>query len=180
MVFEYLHHFPSSLPTNDKYQTEFFEITSCCYLEKYINFTDVTIGFNPDIITKLALESKIHEMEEKDRHVIIAFDEMQIKSNLVYHRGTGQLIGFSEMGDINEEFSYLQRTSAAGENEECDFTSRELATHVTLYMVRGICSSLLYPFGYFASAGMTSSQLYFTTMEAIRVLTAINFKVCIL
>ena len=117
-------------------------------------------------------------MKEKDRHVLIAFDEMKIKSGLVYHKASGRLIGFTEMGDLNSEFSQFAQSTNESKSENLVF-DRDLATHVNLYIVRGICSSLLYPFGYFATAGLTAHQLYFTTMEAIRVLTALNFKVCI-
>ena len=74
-------------------------------MKRYINFTDIRTGFNPDIIKRLAEENNVHNMEEKDRHVLIAFDEMKIKSGLVYHKGSGKLIGFTELGDLNDEFS---------------------------------------------------------------------------
>ena len=57
-------------------------------MKKYINFTDIQTGFNPDIIGRLAEAAHIQEIDEKGRKVI-SFDEMQIKSNLVYHKGTG-------------------------------------------------------------------------------------------
>ena len=43
--------------------------------------------------------------------------------------------------------------------------------------MRGIFSALAYPFGYFATQGATSSQLYACTMEAIRFLSAIDLEV---
>ena len=148
-------------------------------LKRYINFTNITTGFNPDILERLALDNDVHNMKEKDRHVALLFDETKIKSNLVYHKLSGKLIGFVEMGDLKEEFSYFnQHSSSNSQSSIDDLPNRELATHVNLYMVRGICSPLIYPFGYFASSGMTANQLYATTMEAIRVLTALNFKVC--
>ena len=115
-------------------------------------------------------------MTQKDSYVVIAFDKMKIKSSLVYHKNTGRLIGFVELGDLNNEFAHLSQLEDDSTPGDFNF-NRKLATHVNLFMVRSISYSLLYPFGYFATAGMTASQLYLTTIEAVRVLTALNFKV---
>ena len=150
----------------------FLQLPSLNTLKSYTRFTDVQTGFNPDIISRLAIEANVVGMKEKDKHCVIAFDEMKIKSNLVFHKATGKLIGFTELGSLNDEFASFKREV----NQE-DALERDMATHVIVFMVRGIVTPLVYPFGYFASCGMTSSQLYYCCMEAIRVLSAINFKV---
>ena len=85
---------------------------------------------------------------------------------------SGKLIGFTEMGNFNDEINAFQN-----QIRSTDPLERTLASHVIVYMAHGICGHLTYPFRYFASHGMTSSQLYPCTMEAIRVLAAINLKV---
>lgn len=97
---------------------------------------------------------------------------MQIKSNLVYQRSTGKLVGLIELGDLNDELQLFQASV-----EKADAIDRDLASHALVFMVRGIFTSLIYPLGYFATLGVTSAQLYPCTMEAIRVLTAIDFNV---
>ena len=52
------------------------------------NFTTVQTGFNPDILKRLADDAKVTESPDREKLVVMAFDEMQIKSNLVYHKGT--------------------------------------------------------------------------------------------
>ena len=152
----------------------FLRLPSVDTLRNYTNFTTVQTGFNPDIIKSLAQDAQVQTNDERGRQVVICFDEMQIKSNLVYHKATGKLIGFTEMGDINEEFRIFGSSLT---ESSTDLIDREFATHVLVYMVRGLFSSLLCPFGYFASNGMRSSQLYTCTLEAVRVLSAINFQV---
>jgi len=115
---------------------------------------------------------QIDDIDERGKQVVVAFDEMQIKSKLVYQRGTGKLVGFTELGDVNDEFQRFQSSFADGKD-----ITRDCATHTLVYMVRGIFSSLIYPFGFFATTGVTSSQLYACTMEAIRVLSALDFQV---
>ena len=100
---------------------------------------------------------------------------MRIKSNLVYSKSTGRLVGFTEMGNINDEFRKFQDTvesKNSGNNIE-----REFASYVLVYMVRGIFSNLCYPFAYFASTGFNAAQLYPCTIEATKVLTSLGFSV---
>lgn len=97
---------------------------------------------------------------------------MQIKSKLVYQRSTGKLVGFMELGSLNDEFQQFQSSFDKG-----DDITRDFATHVLVYMVRGIFTSLIYPFGYFGTQGATGAQLYPCTMEAIRVLHSIDLEV---
>ena len=85
-------------------------------LKKYINFTDPMTGFNPDIIKQLIKDSKLEILEEYQKNVSLLFDEMKIQSNLVYKKSTGKIVGFVEMGDINEEISQFQTKF---EDSEC-------------------------------------------------------------
>ena len=105
---------------------------------------------------------------------MVSFDEMSIKSKLVYQRRTGKLVGFTELGDVNEE---LRSFRCSHSNESADDIGRDFATHVLVFMVRGIFTSLQYPFGYFATMGASAAEIYPCAMEAIRILTAINLKV---
>jgi len=55
-------------------------------LKKYINFTMPHTGFNPDVIERLIVDSELKELEEYQKNIVICFDEMKIKSGLVYKR----------------------------------------------------------------------------------------------
>ena len=61
-------------------------------------------AFNTDIIKRLAEDPSISSLKDYQKNVSLIFDEMQIKADVVYRRSTGKLIGFTAMGDINEEF----------------------------------------------------------------------------
>ena len=56
-------------------------------LKQYINFTDVKAGFNADIVKRLAIDANVTKSSEMGCQIVLAFDEMKIKSNLVYHKG---------------------------------------------------------------------------------------------
>ena len=46
-------------------------------------------------------------------------------------------------------------------------SDRPLASYIIVFMVRAIASNYCKPFGYFASQGFTSQQLYYGVWEAI-------------
>ena len=131
-------------------------------LNKYSNFTKPETGFNPDILKELVLDAGLEKRSESKKNVAICCDEMKIKSSLVYSRTSGKMVGFTEMGKMNDE-------------QSPDKLDRELASHVIVYMVRGIFGNLSYPFAFFAPTGFTASQLY--PIEATKVLTYLGFHV---
>ena len=144
-------------------------------LNKYSNFTQPQTGFNPDILKELVLDAGLEKLPEYKKNVVICYDEMKIKFNLVYSRTSGKMVGFTEMGNINDEFKTFQEKLEREQSAEK--LDRELASHVIVYMVRGIFSNLSYPFAFFASTGFTASQLYPCTIEATKVLTCLGFHV---
>ena len=54
-------------------------------LKKYGNFTKPTSGFNQDILNELMTEAKLDSLQSFKKNVT-CFDEMRIKSNLVYSK----------------------------------------------------------------------------------------------
>ena len=142
-------------------------------LRKYGQFTNPCSGFNPDIINRLMIDAKVDTLKDFQRNVSLCFDEMKIKSNLVYSKSTGKLVGFTEMGEINEEIKKFQETF----EEDSTAYEHNLSSHVIVYMVRGIFTNLAYPFAYFGSNGFSSAQLYPCTLEATKILTSIGFHV---
>ncbi|XP_066914303.1 uncharacterized protein [Clytia hemisphaerica] len=127
-------------------------------------------GFNVDVINQLLSDNKIkHEMQ---RNVCIVFDEMKIKGDLVFNRATGKLVGFTEMGNVNEEIREFSDRC-----EEKKVEERAFSKYVNIFMVRGLFSGMKSAFGYYASTGMTGDMLYPTVLEATRVLESVGFKV---
>ena len=158
-------------------------------LLKYINFTDPGCGFNVDIINRLIKEIDIDNMMEYQKNVCIVFDEMRVKSGLVFCKTTGKLVGFTEMGDINDEMERYSRLCNKKEKELSEEKSniskpekegekdKHLAKYVIVFMVRGLFTRLCYPFGHYASEGFTSDQLYPCVLEAIDIIESIGLHV---
>ena len=70
------------------------------------------------------------------RYVVLVFDEMKIREDLVFDKTSGLITGFVDYGQqsIDEQFAAL--------HEECTkdkpLTDRTVATHMLTLMVRGI------------------------------------------
>ena len=68
-------------------ELNFLQLPCVSTLKQHINFTNMQTGFNPDILKRLADDAKVTESPDREKLIVMAFDEMQIKSNLVYHKG---------------------------------------------------------------------------------------------
>eukprot|EP00111_Clytia_hemisphaerica_P020420 TCONS_00060169-protein len=97
---------------------------------------------------------------------------MKIKSGLVFDKLTGRLVGFTEMGDMNDELEHFERFCSEDTMKE-----KSVAKYFMVFMVRGLCSGLEYVFGHFASEGFTSDQIFHCAHEAIGILESIGLKV---
>ena len=120
-------------------------------LSKYISFTDIITRLNPDIIEILVAEIKWTEMRDHEGNCSLLLDEMKIKSGLMPSRTTGKLIGFLEIGDINNELLDFERKFWGKEID--------LATQILALMGRGIFSHFSFATEYFSSKGFNSNQL---------------------
>ena len=92
---------------------------------------------------------KCHDFQ---RNVALLFDEVKIKSGLVYK--DGQLIGFCNLGSVNDELLRLERAMSDQHDPP------EEATHILTIMVRSIFSRMEAVIAHYPSVGFTSYQLY--------------------
>ena len=66
------------------------------------------------------------------RYLVLIFDEIKIKEGLVYHKHTGQVVGFVHLGEVNNDLETLERRVNGVADEPT------IATHMLSLMVRGI------------------------------------------
>ena len=82
--------------------------------------------------------------------VCVAFDEVKIRSDLVFDR-SGSITGFVDMGDINNKIRALENF-CKGESHDT------IATHILTLMVRGLFFHLNFPYAQFPTAGTISAH----------------------
>lgn len=85
---------------------------------------------------------------------------MKIKEGLVYNKYSGSIIGFTDLGDVNNELMRLQQ----------DGKHPPIASHVLVLMVRVIFFKLHFPYAHFSTDGITADILYPIVWEAVRLL----------
>lgn len=73
-------------------------------MRDYTHYNNTTIGFSA--ATDAELFHLIRDYDPWQRMVVLTMDEMYICEGVVYDKHTGEVIGFSDMGDIT---NHLQR-----------------------------------------------------------------------
>ena len=71
--------------------------------------------------------------------VVIAFDEMSIKTFLKYDEQTDSIIGYEDLG--------------------CDIKSNKIVSYATVFMVRNMLGTWKQPVGYFLTSGPMKSEV---------------------
>ena len=84
---------------------------------------------------------------------------MKKKADLVYRKSTERLVGYTDLGNVNDELRLFESRVQSEEYRQ------GFATHVIVYMVRGIFRNLVYSFGFFVSLGFMATQLLPWYME---------------
>ena len=122
-------------------------------LYDYSHYMEHKLGVNPKVTEQLIHSaSKMGCYEAEHRSFIgILHDEIKIKSDLVYNKSTGELIGYVRLDDVTNELLKLGNTT----NVDVPVAQNLLVT-----MVRGITTSLRYPFATYATKTLSASTLY--------------------
>ena len=127
-----------------------------------------------------------------NRFVILIFDEMKIREDLVYDKTGVYVHGFVNLGSVNEQLLKLEKDLSS------DKPPLELATHMLTLMVRGVFIKLEFPYAsfpttgtlccvlnvviafcfvHFSYTGITGECLYWIIWEAVRRLEECELKV---
>ena len=138
----------------------FIKLPSERLLYDYTHVIKQGVGFKPELVDMLAeeMESK-GATEEWQQYVGLLQDEIKVKSELVYDKHSGELIGFIDLDSMSNSLIHM---------EECiKEEAKKLATHILVVMVRGISVDLKFPLAHFATNGITSDQLFGILWECV-------------
>ncbi len=137
-------------------------------LRDYTHWLRAGVGFITEVDAQLVKEAKIDT--EKDRFVVLAWDEMKIKEDWVFDKHSCTLIGFTNVGDVNDILDKVE--------QQTDKTSHcNVSTHMFLFMVRGMFSTLEFPYAHFATKGISADSLYPIVWEAVQRLECCGMNV---
>ena len=144
-------------------------------LRDYTHYVKSSTGFQRDVDLMLAKEAKLSEIPDWKRNVVLAFDEMKIKESLVYDKHNAKVLGFVDLGQVNNELQELEE-SCSEDGRLC----RPVATHMLVLMVRGIFTSLQFPYAHFPTKALSADSLLAIIWEAVERLERLGLKVLVL
>ena len=124
-------------------------------LQDYKNYITPQRGFNPLIVKEL--KNKVKEFSDIEKYIVLLFDEIKIQEQLVWDKHTGELIGYVDLGDVDVNYSSLNKVD-------------ELATHMLVFMVRSLVNPIKFSFANFATTGATSSKIFTLFWSAVSIL----------
>ena len=124
-------------------------------LVDYKNLIKPGTGFRKEIIDNLCEITK--DYSNVERYIVLLFNEIKIRSNLVFNKHTEELIGFLDLGDPQINYNMLEDES-------------KLATYVLCFYLRGIATNLKHSFAHFATSGATTTEMFPLFWEAASLL----------
>ena len=122
----------------------------------YIKFAT---GFSTEVDQMLVRAAKVGSCPQCEKHTILLIDEMHIHKHLVYHKHTGERVGFATLGDINQHLLAFEHSLSTSTSHH-----QPLATTMMVFMIQGLFSKLHFPYGL---------RITYTTVLCIYVTSAV-------
>lgn len=73
-------------------------------LKEYTEFTTIETRFNLDIIKILRDNNSFQQLKACEKYLSLFFNDIKIKSGLVFSKSSGKLAGFTELGGASKDF----------------------------------------------------------------------------
>ena len=145
-------------------------------LRDYTHYVKARMGFSSEVDEMLVSAANLTTCPEREKCVLLLLDEMHIRQDLVFDKHTGEMIGFSNLGDINEYLVDFEK-SVSDDNPPSLENAPKLAKTMMVFMVRGLFSRLEFPYAQFPCADLSGELLYEPFWEAVCRLETCGFKV---
>jgi len=133
-------------------------------LRDFTHHCNAQVGFSFEVDQQLVNHPDVCGVEEWKRHVILLFDEMHIREDLVYNKHTGALVGFVELGEVNNQLQQFERSlDRKGEPP----SPPPLAKTMFVIMVKGLFTKLQFPYAAFTCNNLTGDKISPLFWEAV-------------
>jgi len=130
----------------------YLNLPSTRTLYDYSHYMEHGLGVQCKVLEQLihtAQNLGCYDIEHKS-FVGILHDEIKIKSDLVYNKSTGEIVGYVKLDEVTNELLKLHHTTG----------SLPAAQYLLVTMVRGITSTLRYPLAAYATNTASCTSLY--------------------
>ncbi len=96
---------------------------------------------SPEKVDDLLVEAaEVNSCPERNKYVLLLLDEMHVREDLVYYKHTGELIGSTNLGDINDQLGTYEMALIGGEHPLF------LAKSVLVFMLWELFNKLQIPY----------------------------------
>jgi len=135
-------------------------------LRDYTHFIKPSTGFSVSVDGQLQREAKLDSISSSQRHFCLALDEVKME-DLVFDKHSGEMIGFIDIGDINNQLAALYQSCISDNNVYKPL----LTTHMLVFMVCGLLTDLKLPYAQFLAL-----QLQLTSCILLFGVVCLNWK----
>ena len=111
-------------------------------------------GFSASSDRQLSEAVKSQTPSHLSKYVTVITDEMYIKAGLVFNKASGALVGFHDLGEVNNLFGDMEREL------KNPSTRRPLAKVMLVFMVRGLFTPMKFPYVQFAAVSTKGATLF--------------------
>ena len=144
----YLHHRSSGAYSTLR-KTGVIALPSERTLRDYRNFCPASTGFSKHCDLHL-LDLLQCEDTNLSKYITLVIDVMYVKEGLVFDKTTGALIGFSDLGDVNNLFAAYEHNDSA---------LKHLAKTMLTLMVRGLFTSVKFVYAQFPAVSTKGADI---------------------
>lgn len=145
-------------------------------LRDYTYHVKASTGFSSEVDEMLKKGAESFGTEERNKHVLLLLDEMHVRKDLVFDKHSGELIGFVDLGGINQQLLEFQNSLEGG----IPGPSKTFASTMMVFMVKGLFSKLQFPYVQFPCGNLSGDLLYDPFWEAVSRIERHGLKVCII
>ena len=166
----YLHHRSSGCYKTLR-SSGIFHLPSERTLRDYRHFAPSSIGFSKELDQQLIAHYTNQKPEHLAKYVGIVLDQMYVKESLVFDKHTGSLTGRADLGEANNLFTELEEEKKNGTRK------RPLAKCILVFMIRGLFTSLKFPYVHFPASSTRGTELFPILRKVISRLTRLGLEV---
>ena len=145
-------------------------VTSLAFLYGYTS--NVPWGFSTYVHKQLTHAASMHTLIYWQKSVIPLLDKTYITENLVYNKHTGTLIGFTDLGEVNEHSLRFKR-----DINNISHIDKPLVNQWWPSWCEALSTSLQIPYAQFRSASICGELLFGPFWEAVYHLERCGFKI---
>ena len=140
-------------------------------LRDYRHCFSADFGFSASSDRQLCEAVKSHKPSNLAKYVTVVIDEMYIKAGLVFNKTSGALVGFHDLGEVNNLLGDMEREL---KNPN---TRRPLAKVMLVFMVRGLFTAMKFPYVQFAATSTKGATLFPLFRQVVSRLTRLGLCV---